>query len=197
MDFLDTLKKTNALITDKHILYTSGRHGRDYVNKDALYLYPQYVFEFCREMAKRIEPLDIDVILAPEKGAIILGAMVSYHLSSFKTKNIFSIFAEKSEEGFTLKRGYEKIVPNKNILIIEDILTTGSSIKKVVEMANKYGGKIQGVQSLCNRGAVKKEDVGVYTYFDSLINIQLPSWEPKDCVLCKQGIPITKGLGKG
>jgi orotate phosphoribosyltransferase len=103
---------------------------------------------------------------------------------------------EPDSKGFVLKRGYDKYVPGKNIVVVEDILNTGGSARKVVETIKEVGGNVLGLSVLCNRGGIKSEDVGGVAIY-SLADIPLASWAEEDCLLCKQNIPINTNLGKG
>ena len=98
--------------------------------------------------------------------------------------------------GFLLRRGYDKLVVGKNVLVLEDILTTGGSVKKAVETAKAAGGKVVGVAALCNRGGVTAEFLGV-PELHSFLEVSLESWEEKDCPLCAAKIPIHTEVGKG
>lgn len=98
---------------------------------------------------------------------------------------------------FVLKRGYDKLVMGQNVLIVEDVLTTCTTIRKVVEAVHRYEGNIVGVMALCNRGGVTASDVGDVPRLDALVNLTLESWGVANCPLCEQGVPINTTVGKG
>ncbi len=193
------LEKIQAIIRDSHIVYTSGRHGTHYVNKDALYPHTALTSRLCEEIARRFENSGVEIVLAPALGGIILSQWVAHHLSLLLKKEILGVYAEKAPDGesFILKRGYDSLVKGKRVLILEDVLTTGISVKRVVETVRFHGGEVLGVGALCNRGSVKPEDLGGVPRLDSLIQIQLDSWEERDCPLCKKNIPVNIQVGKG
>ena len=98
---------------------------------------------------------------------------------------------------FVIKRGYDELIQNKKVLVVEDILTTGGSVRKVVETARKIPCEIVGVSALCNRGNVTPEMLGEVPVLKSIYTLNLESWDPKDCPLCLKNIPINTSLGKG
>ncbi|HDH31440.1 MAG TPA: phosphoribosyltransferase [Candidatus Wolfebacteria bacterium] len=203
---LQIFKDCSAIITDSHIVYTSGRHGAVYINKDAVYPYTKKIQELCEIIATHfyypvgsfIKVVDIEVVVAPAIGGVILSQWVADHLTYLKGRQVFSVYAEKiGDKNFIIKRGYDKLIPGKSVLVVEDILTTGASAKKVVELTRAIGGNVVGLGVLCNRGGITPKDVGDVPELFALINIELDSWDEKDCPLCEQKIPINTDVGKG
>src|SRR3990167_8842425 len=144
-DILEILKKTGALLTNGHFVGTSGKHIDTYINKDALYTHPEETSQVCRMIAQKAKDFEIDVVVGPALGGIVLSQWTAYHLSKIKNKDIMAVYTEKTPEGgqkFT--RGYDKIVEGKNILIVEDAPTTGGSAKKVVDVVQAAAGKVAG-----------------------------------------------------
>lgn len=194
---LDIMKKVGAIIKDSHIVYTSGRHGSAYVNKDAVYPYTNEISKLCKEMAFHFKDKNIEVVAGPTIGGVILSQWVAYHLSVMTGNQVLAVFAEEDEHKQRFfKRGYDKIIPDKNVLIVEDIITTGGSVKKVVAAINNLKGKIVGCSAICNRGGIKASDLDL-PVLDSLINLILESWEENSCPLCAKNIPINTNVGKG
>jgi orotate phosphoribosyltransferase len=198
---LQKLKKTGALISDSHIVYTSGRHGSSYVNKDAIYPHTADISELCRRLSVKFMNFGPEVVAAPAIGGVILTQWTAHHLNTLSDKGnpVFAIYAEKAEDGesFVIKRGYEKLIPCKRVLVVEDVLTTGGSARRVVEAVRKAGGDVIGVGALCNRGKVTKQDVGEVPRLLALCNIKMQDWPEEECPLCKKGVPINIEVGKG
>lgn len=194
---LALFEKCGAILRGNHLVYTSGRHGSDYVNKDALYPQPEIVSDLCERIAKAFASERIERVLAPALGGIILTQWTAHHLQEITGEPVLALFAEKSEgpEGFVLKRGYEKLLSGKRTLILEDILTTGGSVKKVVALAQNLGAEVVAVAALCNRGGIQAAQIGAPLLF-SLAELSLESWEADDCPLCKKGVPLHQTLGK-
>ena len=191
------LAQTNALIQDSHIVYTSGRHGSAYVNKDAVYPHTHHVSQIGLAMAKCFMSGNVEAVLAPAIGGVILSQWTAYHLSEITRKNVLSTYAEKESAGdFVIKRGYDGLIKGKNVLVVEDVVTTGGSLAKVIAKAREVGAKIAGAICLCNRGGIRGGDLGV-DRFESLVNINFASYEAADCPMCKEGKAINTSVGKG
>lgn len=198
-EILKVLRDVGAVITESHLVYTSGKHGSMYVNKDALYPHTEETSLLCQLFAERFAGDSVDVVIAPALGGIILSQWTAHHLSKLNNREVLGLYAEKIEgtKDFVIKRGYDKLLIGKNVLILEDILTTGGSVKKVVELVHTMGGKIVGVGALFNRGNIQTTDVGGVPKLEALVTMQLEAWEPNTCPLCKQGVPINTNIGKG
>lgn len=169
-----------------------------YVNKDALYPYTRETSRVCRMIAEHFAPRKVEAVVGPAVGAAILSQWVAHHLSGFSGYDVFGVYADKDGEGgFALRRGYDALVRGKRVIVVEDMVTTGSSMKKVVEVARAAGADIAGVAAICNRGSVTAEAVGNPPEFISLANIPLESWEESECKLCAKGIPVNTDIGHG
>ena len=112
---------------------------------------------------------------------------------------VFGVYAEKSENGdaFVIKRGYDKLIAGKNVLVVEDVLTTGGSAKKVVEATRAIGGNVVGLGVLCNRGGITLQDAPDVPKLNALVNVKLDAWDETSCPLCEQNVPINVDVGKG
>jgi orotate phosphoribosyltransferase len=196
---LQILGEVGAVIVDSHIVYTSGRHGTAYVNKDAIYPNTEKISQLCRAIAERFASDNVEVVIAPAVGGVILAQWTAYHLGVMNSRLMFAVYADKSEDGdvFVIKRGYEEHIPGSNVLVVEDVLTTGDSAKSVVEATRAIGGNIVGLGVLANRGGVTLQDVGHVPKLVSLVNIELETWDESSCSLCKQNVPINIDVGKG
>lgn len=167
------------------------------MNKDALYPHTELTSRLCLEIAERFLAHEIDAVLAPAVGGIILSQWTAFHLTQLKKKEILGVYAEKEGEGFVIKRGFDELIRGKNLLIVEDVLTTGGSVKKVVESVRKVPANVIGVAALCNRGGITEKDLGDVPKLTSLLSIQLQSWDERECPLCNAGKPINTKVGKG
>ena len=189
-----------AIITNSHFVYNSGRHSSVYINKDALYLHTVIISQLCQSMVQPYDADQIDVVVGPVLGGIVLSQWTAHHLNSKRTTGeTLAIYAEKeqgSDHAFAFYRGYDKHIPGKNILIVEDILTTGGSVRRVIELVRKHEGNVVGVSALCNRGNVQPQDVGNVP-IHTLITLDLETYTEEDCPFCKQGVPINTDVGKG
>ena len=198
-EVLQILGKVGAVITNSHIVYASGKHGEAYVNKDAVYPHTKETSRLCRAIAEQFADDGVETVVDPAIGGVILSQWTAYHLSEITEREVFGVYAEKAEGGdaFVIKRGYDKVVAGKNVLVVEDVLTTGGSAKKVVEAVRALGGKVVGLGALCNRGRVMPQDVADPPKMFALVNVTLDAWDEADCPMCKQGITINTDVGKG
>lgn len=200
MNILTILQSTGALLTDDHFVYTSGKHGSVYINKDILYTHPDKASLVGKAFAKHCKEYDIDVVAGPALGGIILSQWTAYHLSRLLKKEVQGVYTEKTpekEQIFT--RGYDNIVKGKNVLVVEDLVTTGSSVKKVVESVKKAKGKVVLAAVMVDRSPlnarVTKASLGAP--FFALGRLPVEIFEPSNCPLCQMNIPINTSVGHG
>jgi orotate phosphoribosyltransferase len=190
-----------AIVSDSHFVYSSGRHSSVYVNKDALYLHTGIVSRLCGRMAQSYNADEIDVVVGPVLGGIVLSQWVTHALNARRTTGeVLAVYAEKEGDGpdktFVFHRGYDKYIAGKNILVVEDILTTGGSARQVIEAIRKQDGNVIGLSALCNRGAVQSAAVANVPV-QQLITLTLETFAEDECPFCQQGVPINTELGKG
>lgn len=198
MDVLNILKKVGAIITDDHFVYTSGLHGPIYINKDALYPHTEETSQVGMMFAKKARALDIDVVVGPALGGIILSTWTAYHLSSLKNKEVLGVYTEKDEnKNQVFTRNYDKLIKDKNVLVIEDLTTTGGSVKKVVDTVRAAGGRVVAVIVMVNRSPKTVNGDTVGAPFMSLGELPVTTWEENKCPLCKEGKPINTSVGHG
>ena len=211
-EVIGMLKKSGGVITNSHIIYTSGKHGSVYINKDALYPHTKYSSRIGELFAERYKGSNIEIVCAPALGGIILSQWTAYHLSrsssrsnrdssgqAKKTKReVLGIYTEKdADKNQVFTRGYDKFVKGKNVLIVEDLTTTGGSVQKVVHTVKAAGGKVKAVAVMVNRDPEKVNSKMMGAPFSSLAVLKAQAWDEKDCLLCKKGVPINTTVGHG
>ncbi len=203
-EVLRVLSEVGAVIIDSHIVYTSGKHGTAYVNKDAVYPHTKKTSDLCRAIAELFVDDGVDVVIGPAIGGVILSQWTAHHLSEITGREVLSVYSEKQkmEVGFSstgefiIKRGYDKLISNKRILVVEDVLTTGNSVKGVIEATRAIHGDVVGLGILVNRGGITPKDVDVPKLI-SLVNLELNTYSEANCPLCAQGVPINIEVGHG
>ena len=146
---LNILKKTNALL-EGHFVLSSGLHSSRYIQCAKLLSYPHLADKICKSLANKIKNNfgKIDVILAPAMGGIIIG----YEIGKLLKKE--TIFCERVNGKFMLRRGF-KIQKGFNVLIIEDVITTGKSSMECVKLIKKSKAKLVGFASIIDRSTKK------------------------------------------
>src|SRR5690242_5982434 len=189
-DLLKILEEHKAIILNTHVVYTSGKHGNAYINKDAIYPDTRAVSVLCAAIADHFIDVAIEVVAAPAIGGVILSQWVAHHLSA-RQGNVLSVYAEKDQvNGFTFRRGYDHLLDQRRVLVVEDILTTGGSIREVIRAVRRAGSVVVGAAALCNRGAVTAQEIDNPPTLYTLAQSAFDSWDADVCPLCAQGVPI-------
>lgn len=204
MNKLKILEKLKlCLFAGNHFVFSTDQmHSSTYVNKYAIYSDPVFTSNLCKMIANKFRSGSVDTVIGPERGGTILSQWVAYYLSISSGVTINAIYAKKKENSnFFIENDYTKLVVGKRVLIVDDTLTTGTSVKKIVGLVRSAGCKIVGVDVLWNRGNVKAEDVGLMiTPLCSLIDIYLETFSKEDCAEhgpCSKGIPVNTEYGHG
>lgn len=195
---IDILTGLGAILTNNHFVGTSGRHFGTYLNKDALFPHTAETSKICALVAQKAKQLQIDVVVAPALGGLILSQWVAHHLSRIKNKKILATFTEKTpENNQIITRGYDKLIKNRNILVVEDFITTGGSVKKTINSVRKAGGRIVAVCALVNKNPrnVSSKNLGVPLI--TLADLPIESYDANDCPMCKINQPVNTVLGHG
>ncbi|HLD60882.1 MAG TPA: phosphoribosyltransferase family protein [Patescibacteria group bacterium] len=196
-EVVEILQKVGAVLLNDHFVGTSGRHLEGYVNKDALFPHTEETSRIGQLFAETFKNHDIDTVAAPAMGGIILSQWAAYHLSKIKGKEIYSVYAEKVDGNLQLTRGYDAFVKGKKVLVIEDLTTTGESLKKVIQVVQEAGGKIVAASVMLNKDPelVSSQTFGVP--FVALAELRVRSFDEKDCPLCQKNVPINVTVGHG
>lgn len=198
MKILDILKETGALIINDHFVLTSGKHSPMYVNKDAIYPHTEQSSNIGLLFAERFKNLEIDAVAAPALGGIILSQWTAFHLSRLKNKEILGVYTEKTlEKNQIFTRGYEKFVKGKNVLVVEDLTTTGGSVKKVVDSVRGHGGNVVMVGVMLNRDPENVGEQAVGAPFTALDNLVVEAYDAQNCPQCKRNVPVNTSVGHG
>ena len=178
---IDIFKKTGALL-DGHFVLTSGRHSHSYFQCAKVLQYPKYLNQFAQNIANSFMNDNIDAVISPAIGGIVLGTEVGRLL------NVKTIFAERKKGDMCIRRGFE-IEKNDKILIVEDVITTGGSVKEVMDEVTRLGGEICGVGVLVDRSNGQAK---LHKNQFSIIELEAVSFEPDKVPDSLKDIPIQK-----
>ena len=148
-EIINIFKETGALL-EGHFILTSGKHSSSYFQCSRVLQHPKYLTLFAEMIAKHFKEEKIDKVISPAIGGVVLGTEVG------RIFNTQTIFAERKDGDMSIRRGFE-IKPNENILIVEDVITTGGSVNEVIDQVQKYKGNIVGIAVIVDRsnGKVK------------------------------------------
>ncbi len=175
---LEILKEAGVLL-EGHFLLTSGRHSNRYLQCARIFRNTRYSEELCAALAAHFQDDRVDIVIGPALGAVQMAYEVSRSLGCE------NFFAEREDGAMTLRRGFA-IEPGQRVLVVEDVVTTGGSVREVLEIVRQAGGEVVGVGSIVDRTG-GRIDFGVP--FRSVISMEVESWEPGECPLCKAGAP--------
>lgn len=190
----DDFQKAGAVYKDKHFVYYSGKHGPHYINTDV-------VFPDVAQMRKiawmLAEPFigQFDIVVGPPTGGIVL-ATYTVNVLAEHGHQATLLWTDWDDDDFVFKRaGFAEKLQGKRVLVVEDIVTTGASAAKVCQQIERNNGSVVAISAICNRGGVTSEKVG--WPFQTLTSIDFDDYDPDDCPLCKQQIPIVVNIGHG
>lgn len=183
---LEIFRETKALL-EGHFLLTSGLHSPQYFQCARVLQYPKYLHLFAGEIAHHFEYSDVEVVVSPAIGGIVVGTEVG------RMMRARTIFAERKDGKMKLRRGFE-IHPGERVLIVEDVVTTGGSVFEVVELVKQANARLAGVGYIVDRsnGKIKFES----KHF-SVLQLDVVTYQPSDCPLCQQGIELIKPGSRG
>jgi orotate phosphoribosyltransferase len=194
---LRILKQTGAIIENDHFVGTNGSHFSTYVNKNFLYPHTNETSRICELLAEKYKDKNIEVVVGPALGGIILSQWVAHHLSKIYDREVLSVFTEKNaESGQVFNRGYDSYVKGRRVLVVEDVITSGGSILKSIMTVRDAGGIVAGACAMVNKNELLDKSIfGVE--FEVLADIFVPIYKAGECQLCKEGVPINTKTGHG
>jgi orotate phosphoribosyltransferase len=174
--------KTAGAIKEGHFLLASGLHSPVYWEKFRILQHPHLTEKLCRLIAQHFKGQKIDIVAGPTTGGIILAFETARQLGTR------SIFAEKEGEIRVFRRDFE-IAPGERVLIVDDILTTGSSLRETISAVAKLGGIVIGIGVLVDRS---EKNLDFNLPFFSCLRAPTTVYSPQECPLCAAHIPLVK-----
>ncbi|MGE5499313.1 MAG: orotate phosphoribosyltransferase [Syntrophothermus sp.] len=180
-EIMDIFLKTEALLQG-HFLLTSGRHSNQYFQCAKVLQYMNYTEIVCGIISTYFKNYEIDTVIAPAIGGIVVGQEVARQLGKK------SIFAEREDKSLALRRGFT-LNPGEKVLVCEDVVTTGGSVFEVLDIVRQYGAVPVGVGMIVDRSNGKVL-FGVPQV--SALKLDVVSYLPEECPLCKENIPVVK-----
>ena len=178
MEVLSLFRARGAFL-DGHFRLTSGLHSTGYLQCALVLQDPRDAAALGEAIAARVRDLAADVVLSPALGGIVIGHEVARALG------VRAIFAERQDGALTLRRGFV-IAPGERVLVVEDVVTTGGSVKEVLDVVRRQGANVVGVGVIVRRG---EADFGVPTH--ALLDMPIVSHDPEGCPQCAAGEAIT------
>lgn len=181
-----------GVLREGHFLLTSGRHADRFFLLPHLFQHPELTEKLCAELAAKVQDLEVETVVGPATGGIILAYEMARQIGRLTGKRPRAIFAEKTADGkMALKRQWS-LRPGEKVLMVEDAVTTGGSVRKAMAAIEGYQPEIVGVACITDRSG-GNVDFGVP--LRALVCLSVESWEADACPLCQQGVPLIKPKG--
>ena len=176
------LLKSWGVLREGHFLLTSGRHSSRFLLFAPAFSLPQAAAELGQAVAELFERQDIETVAGPAMGGVILAHEVARALG------VRSIYAEKDGERMAFKRGFA-LRPGERVLVVEDAVSTGGSVQKVLDICKAAQADVRGVGIIADRTG-GKVDLGVP--LRALMTLEIPSYAAEHCPLCREGRPLER-----
>ncbi len=183
MEIMDIFTKMGAY-QQGHFKLSSGMHSGAYLQCALVLQDPFLAARLCSVLAEKFRADEPDIVIGPAMGGVVM----AYELA--RSLNARGIFSERNDDGrMQLRRGF-RVSQNAKVLIAEDVLTTGKSIKEVIALLNQDGVTPVGIACLVDRSVEQIDFDGIKC--ESLIKLDIPAFRETDCPLCQEGMPISK-----
>lgn len=173
---LEIFNRTGGVLKG-HFKLTSGRHSDTYMQCAKLFVDTNASEELCSALAEKLADVKCDIVVSPAVGGILMGYEMARQLK------VPNIFAERENGAMTFRRGFS-LPHNANVIVVEDVVTTGGSVKEVVKLVQESGCNVTAVASIVDRS---NGNVEFGVKFVNLVSMDVVSYEPENCPLCKEG----------
>ncbi len=181
--FEDLLRRTKAVL-EGHFVLSSGLHSSHYIQCARTLQHPKHAEALGGCLADRFQDYAVDAVISPALGGLIIGHETGRALGAR------AIFGERDNGAMTLRRGFG-LQPGERVVIIEDVITTGGSVRGLIRLVEDLEGIVVGVGAILDRSG-GQVDLGVP--LNALLTMQVPTYQPEACPLCQQGSsPVKPG----
>jgi orotate phosphoribosyltransferase len=206
MDILETLAARGAILKDLHFVYKSGKHGPHYINMDPVFPDIPLVLELGQQLGEEFRLggnnmafwSDAEVVVAAATGGIPLAFATALSLNHGESQSLTTwAWADKDGDNFVFERaGFVGQLSGKRVLVVEDLLNTGDTVKKVIAQVREHGGTVIGVSVVCNRGSETAESLDI-PRLEQLAQVDFYAEVAELCTPCALGEPIVVDIGHG
>jgi orotate phosphoribosyltransferase len=180
-EVLSAFRRSGALL-EGHFRLSSGLHSPGYLQCALVLQHPREAEALGAALGGIVRSLGAQAVLSPAMGGIVIGQEVGRAL------NVRAIFAERQDGALTLRRGFT-LDPGEKVIVVEDVVTTGGSTRETMDVARAAGAIVVGACAIVDRSGGKQ---GLDVPFHALLPMDVKTYQPDDCPLCKQGIPVVK-----
>ncbi|MCC3145565.1 orotate phosphoribosyltransferase [Halanaerobium sp. Z-7514] len=171
-----------GVIQEGHFVLSSGRHADIYMQCAKVLQHPEHASTLAAEIAKKWEDVEVDIVIGPALGGVVLSYAVAAEIG------VPSIFSERKNGQMQIRRGFE-IKPGAKILVVEDVVTTGGSVKEVLALLEGLDVEILGISSIIDRS---NGQVDFKYKFKPLLQMDIKSYKAGQCKLCEDNVEITR-----
>ena len=198
----ETFEECGAILKG-HFVLNGWEHTDTYLAKKRIYMYPKTIADLCWEISQQahsvfngLYKVGINAVVSPSYGGIVLAHLVASFLEDICYGSVISLFTEKDQGGNQVLVGdYREVVLGKKVLIVDDIFTSGKTVRQLIEEIGACGGCVFGVAGIWNRGNVQSKDIyGVPII--SLHKQKIENWQEDQCPLWLKKTPINTNVGR-
>lgn len=196
---LKIFRDSGAIVENVHVVHISGLHFPMTINKDAIFPHLDRIERLTRLLARRLADRSIEIVCGPAMGGLVVGEWLAHELG------VMCAFAEHDPDPqpgeirgpFVLRRGYDQLVANRRVLVVDDIVNTGHSIRQTIDAVRNAGGQVVAAASLVFVGQYDAQALGVDEFFYLLHYVVPAGWPADECPLCRDGVPVDTRYGHG
>ncbi len=174
-------RNAGALL-EGHFRLRSGKHSSIFLQTAAVLQYPEYAAALCGELASRTRVEQVDVVIGPAIGGVIMAYETARELGAR------ALFGEKKDQGMFLRPGFD-IQARERVLVVDDVLTTGGSIRKIIDLVHANDASVISIACFIDRS---KGTVKLGVPIQSLATLDIPNYEVADCPLCAEGVELVE-----
>lgn len=180
-EVLTVFRRSGALL-EGHFRLSSGLHSPGYLQCALVLQHPRDAEALGAALGGIVRSLGAQTVMSPALGGVVIGQEVGRALG------VRAIFAERADGALTLRRGFS-LEPGEKVLIVEDVVTTGGSTRETIEVARAAGAVVVGACAIVDRSGGNQ---GLDVPFSALLKMDVKTYQPDQCPLCQQGVPVVK-----
>jgi orotate phosphoribosyltransferase len=186
---LEILKRTGAYHANDHVLLPSGQHTSEYIEKTLVTTEPSFTEGLGGVIAKHFAQWPVDLVLSTGPGALILSHCVARAHPSRPVVVYGAKGLSRGKRRVTLPVEFQRLIrPGSRVLLVEDLVSSGTTLNLLIELVEQFGAQVVGVGCLWRRTSVEVDGKPVF----SLVSRDFPTYDPVDCPLCRKGVPLNE-----
>ena len=195
---LSILTACHAVLTDDHFVYISGQHGSGWIDKDAIFIESARIDRLARLLAAAVRHVEAEILCGPATGGLIVAQWTAFALQ------LPAVYAEHDAQAaagglrgdFLLRRKYDSLVAGRRVLVVDDVVNSGHSVRQTVRAVRRANGEVRAAAALIHRGNIDAAGLEVDEYL-YLLECDIPEWPAADCPLCRRGVAVNTRYAHG